>query len=237
MDSARSPAATSLVEDRSQPLLEPQPSEISHGSGAAAVAPASMMRRVSSFVVGSPDDTMKCQVCFDDVPLSQTVTLSSCAHRHCRECVTLYLEVKIRDGQVYPKCFYQHDGLQHTTSDDVPVKQLCGKPISDSDIEMLVSRDVRAKLKAFRFNKENSLGRQCPFCNHQQICKGPEDPVVKCTKCPNTFCFLHSNAHVGKSCADYEKREIHNELQSRAIIQRTAKPCPKCQADIEKSGE
>lgn len=237
-----SPAASVLLDDRSQALLEAQPAEGDQENSVRGLS-ASILQRFSAFAQAPPpEETLKCQVCLDDVPLSQTVVLSGCGHRDCKECVTLYLEVKIRDGQVNPTCFHQYDGAPSTpdtVSDptSLPGRRACGVAISEEDIKMLVRSDIRAQYKTFRFYNEHDRGRLCPYCNHPQVCKGADDPMETCTKCSKLFCFTHGNAHEGKSCADYDRREAHNQLQSRATIQRTTKPCPKCAADIEKSGK
>ena len=46
-----------------------------------------------------------CQICLEGCAISRGYTLN-CGHTYCRGCLFRYLEVKIRDGIIQPKCFH-----------------------------------------------------------------------------------------------------------------------------------
>jgi hypothetical protein len=59
---------------------------------------------------------------------------------------------------------------------------------------------------------------------------------MECTGCHARFCFMHSGAHVGRSCAEYIDSIAGEERQSAALLGES-KPCPGrgCGALIYKS--
>jgi hypothetical protein len=174
-------------------------------------------------------ETFRCHICFDEaVPVSEAVTLSTCKHRYCTACFKSYLEIKIKEGNVYPVCF-------HPVVDD-PVRKTCGATVETNQIEQLVDAEIWKKLHLFRFNKEHEHARECPHCGFSQDCKGPESPECECVQCGKPFCFFHDIAHDGRSCADYELENAEAESMNRATINQIAKPCPGCQRDVEKDG-
>lgn len=64
----------------------------------------------------------------------------------------------------------------------------------------------------------------------------PTQPIVHCKKCQSEFCYYHSNAHVGKTCQEYEL-EIEEETKKSAIyLEKNTKLCPRCQASVQKIG-
>ncbi|RLN47974.1 hypothetical protein BBJ29_007888 [Phytophthora kernoviae] len=142
------------------------------------------------------------------------------------QCLTNYLEFKIKEGQVYPKCFFEK------SSD----KTACSAEISVEDIRTYVSEEVWQKYNKFKFNKEHELGRQCPYCDHSQICAGSDQPECVCEACKREFCFVHSSAHQGRTCVEYDKKMIAVEKLNNALISKISKPCPGCQNNVEKTG-
>lgn len=104
------------------------------------------------------------------------------------------------------------------------------------DIQSLVSDEVWQKYNKFKFNKEHELARQCPYCDHSQICAGSDHPECVCEACSREFCFVHSNAHQGRTCAEYDKQMIAVEKLNNALISKISKPCPGCQNNVEKTG-
>ena len=67
--------------------------------------------------------------------------------------------------------------------------------------------------------------------------KRPSVPVVKCVECDSEFCFFHSNAHVGQTCAQYEERIKEEEIKVIDCLKKLGtKQCPNCGSHIEKDG-
>lgn len=186
-----------------------------------------LLRSFVSYMGLSMEETFLCQICYDFVPVSTSVSLANCHHSFCRACLQNYLEFKISEAQVYPTCFYQPKDSK---------ERACSTEIAVEDIRSLISEDAWQKYNKFKFNKENELARQCPFCDHSQVCAGPDDPACTCEACGREFCFLHSNAHEGRTCAEYDKKMIALEKLNNALISEIAKPCPGCQNHVEKTG-
>ncbi|RLN87353.1 hypothetical protein BBJ28_00024878, partial [Nothophytophthora sp. Chile5] len=185
-----------------------------------------LLRSMASYLGLSMEETFLCQICYDYVPVTTSVTLSACGHSFCETCLRNYLEFKIGEAQVYPRCFFER-------KED---KSACSMEISVDDIQANVSEEVWQKYTKFKFNKENELARQCPYCDHSQICAGSDQPECVCEACHREFCFLHSSAHQGRSCADYDKKMIAVEKLNHALISEISKPCPGCQNNVEKTG-
>lgn len=218
--------------DQSEPMsmlatVEKAPESGSSGGGLRQSVP-SLLRSFVSYLGLSMEETFLCQICFEFAPLSTSVALSNCQHTFCRACLQNYLEFKISEAQVYPLCFYQPKGEEDTPA--------CAAEISVDDIRSIVSEEAWVKYTKFKFNKENERARQCPFCDHSQLCAGPDDPACECEECGREFCFLHSNAHEGRSCAEYEKKMLAIEKLNHALISEISKPCPGCQNHVEKTG-
>ncbi|KAE9008145.1 hypothetical protein PR003_g16371 [Phytophthora rubi] len=185
-----------------------------------------LLRSMASYLGLSMEETFLCQICYDYAPVNTSYALSVCGHPFCEACLKNYLEFKIKEGQVYPKCFFEK-------SDD---KTACKAEIAVDDIESLVSDEVWQKYNKFKFNKEHELARQCPYCDHSQICAGSDYPECVCEACNREFCFVHSNAHQGRTCAEYDKKMIAVEKLNNALISKISKPCPGCQNNVEKTG-
>ncbi|KAF4142118.1 IBR domain-containing protein [Phytophthora infestans] len=186
----------------------------------------SLLRSMASYLGLSMEETFLCQICYDYAPMKTSYALSVCGHLFCEACLRNYLEFKIKEGQVYPKCFFE-------ISED---KTACNAKIAVDDIQSLVSDGVWQKYNKFKFNKEHELARQCPYCDHSQLCAGSDHPECVCEACNREFCFVHSSAHQGHSCAEYDKKMIAVEKLNNALISKISKPCPGCQNNVEKTG-
>jgi hypothetical protein len=185
-----------------------------------------LLRSMASYFGLSMEETFLCQICYDYAPVSTAFALSTCGHTFCEACMTNYLEFKIKEGQVYPKCFFEN----------AEEKTACKADIAVDDVRVLVSDAVWQKYNKFKFNREHELARQCPYCDHSQICAGSDDPECVCEACQREFCFVHSSAHQGRSCAEYDKKMLAVEKLNNALISKISKPCPGCQNNVEKTG-
>ena len=118
-----------------------------------------------------------------------------------------YVECKIREGQIFPLCFYSEetDAVMNHTSRQIP--KPCSTPVQEKDIQALVCEDTWVKYERFKFNKENRNARTCPYCDSVEL-GDPSQPEMACSSCKKPFCYFHSSAHQGKSCTEYEK-EMH----------------------------
>ena len=104
-------------------------------------------------------------------------------------------------------------------------------------MEAQAVEDALQRYAVFKLNAENPHMRQCPSCGHSQVGIGPTAPVMTCGACGAVYCFSHSNAHTGKTCAEWEETHAESEVASSTFIAQElhAKPCPTCGMYISKS--
>ncbi|RHY13809.1 hypothetical protein DYB25_002818 [Aphanomyces astaci] len=175
-------------------------------------------------------ETCYCQICLEYVDVATTIALDACGHRFCIECLEGYVTSKITDGMVYPTCFFAFP-----PEDGGAVPSTCHAAIQATDLRALItSEDVWAKYEKFKFNKEHANARECPHCHHVQV-SAAANPTISCDACRQVYCFSHSNAHPGMSCADYEKARRAEDKLNHAKISQIAKFCPGCKSPVEKS--
>ncbi|KAG3119984.1 hypothetical protein PI124_g1673 [Phytophthora idaei] len=224
--SSRAPESVSADEEKERDLSWSLTAYRRQESNSLGNSVPSLLRSMASYLGLSMEETFLCQICYDYAPVNTSYALSECGHTFCETCLRNYLEFKIKEGQVYPKCFFEK-------SED---KVACKAEISVDDVQSLVSDEVWQKYNKFKFNKEHELARQCPYCDHSQICAGSDHPECVCETCSREFCFVHSSAHQGRTCAEYDKKMIAVEKLNNALISKISKPCPGCQNNVEKTG-
>ncbi|KAG2807444.1 hypothetical protein PC118_g7780 [Phytophthora cactorum] len=224
--SSRAPESVSAEEEKERDLSWSLTAYRRQESNSLGNSVPSLLRSMASYLGLSMEETFLCQICYDYAPVNTSYALSECGHTFCETCLRNYLEFKIKEGQVYPKCFFEK-------SED---KVACKAEISVDDVQSLVSDEVWQKYNKFKFNKEHELARQCPYCDHSQICAGSDHPECVCETCSREFCFVHSSAHQGRTCAEYDKKMIAVEKLNNALISKISKPCPGCQNNVEKTG-
>lgn len=49
---------------------------------------------------------------------------------------------------------------------------------------------------------------------------------MKCDKCGSIFCYDHSNAHLGKSCKEYNKQSRESNQMNQSFIKESSIRCP-----------
>lgn len=76
--------------------------------------------------------------------------------------------------------------------------------------------------------------RECPFCLHLQR-GNPSEPKMICEKCSREYCFIHSNAHPGQTCKEYERSHWWEFRKNKRAAGKGAKECPGCGIVVMKS--
>lgn len=180
--------------------------------------------------------TYFCNICFNKESMNQAFTLQGCDHQFCRECITEFVTNKINNGVVNMTCFHPLpiDGVDNVT---------CRTPITTQDIQQLVTSETWMKYQRFKANLENTLSRQCPYCEHTQI-GDPDNPIMECknTDCNQEYCLYHSNAHsVDIKCEEYElsmakETKVNEMALAKMGKSENVKSCPNCKFVIIKSG-
>ncbi|DAZ97540.1 TPA: hypothetical protein N0F65_003026 [Lagenidium giganteum] len=170
-----------------------------------------------------------CPVCWGHTHWDNTVALSGCGHRFCVVCLKHALTMQISDGLVDLVC------CSHVATSGAPRR--CRRPIAAEDVRRVLTAETWKTFQRFRFYRNNPNARACPHCGHGQVVEnGWEQPLCVCTQCSKTFCFLHDDAHPGDECATYTNAMEATEAPTRALLERTTRPCPRCYHAIEKSG-
>lgn len=184
---------------------------------------ASRLLPQASFV-----DTFCCPICMENVLVEQRFVMESCgqvAHGCCRECMAHNVRGRIIEAQV--SSLYCPIGM--ITADG------CGGQVSPDEVRYLTDEATFERYERFNRMQKDSRLRECPGC--KELCSPAADrhgnPIAEmtCQACRSTFCFLHSNAHVGRSCAAYQREMARQE---RPIL--GTKPCPGCGISTEKTG-
>jgi ariadne-1 len=126
-----------------------------------------------------------CDICCDDDAQLETVGLSLCGHRFCRDCYTYYVSQKI-----------QEEGESRRIQCPQPN---CAIVVDERTVQMLVNDETMAKyldLLNRTFVDDNDLLKWCPApdCEFAVECHVPQSslptivPTVECA-CSSRFCF------------------------------------------------
>ncbi|KAI9554843.1 hypothetical protein GHT06_020120 [Daphnia sinensis] len=194
-----------------------------------------------------------CKVCFDHRLGANCIQFPNCGHVYCKECMSSYFEVKITEGTVNglicpedkctsqpspgqikelisPDAFERYDSLllQSTIASMINIaycpRQQCQYPVSYDPESNLVS---------------------CPYCNFHfcLMCKATYHGVAPCKMSSTEKMKLFETYTNGDDSTkvDMEKRygkkqliSMINDIQAETWIGQNSKPCPHCNAPIEK---
>ena len=182
---------------------------------------------------GGAAETVLCGICLENVAVEQTTRFRGgpgCKHRFCRDCLGRYLETRVQDGHTSTRC-------PAAASAGV---EGCRTVATRKDHRRLLGREGYRKYRRFRRMRESEHWRDCPACGAQNL-GDPASPAMVCSTCghggePGEFCYFHSNAHPGLTCAEYEARVTAIEEKSQALVSRVTKNCPRCAAPTIKRG-
>lgn len=95
--------------------------------------------------------------------------------------------------------------------------------------------DVDVHSPAPQLRERRSGGASTPPRNYSTFAESHCAPSAGCGA---QFCYLHSNAHPGRSCEEYSRALASNTdyALSEAAATASSKPCPHCNASIELAG-
>jgi hypothetical protein len=182
--------------------------------------PLPLFRRITSIsAVGAPSSTevFYCEICLENHPVTEATQFLGCQCRFCHFSLQTYFESQIREGYIEFFC------------------PSCVTQVTEHEIQKIVSAEMYSKYSRFLEMKSNPSYRECPNCGHASI--GSMDQLnMTCSECSESFCFLHSNAHPGRTCQQYMRAQRNIDAQNRATIKRMSRKCPSCGCDTEKSG-
>ena len=189
----------------------------SSGGGASSPVPPSptFLQHASAFSLALSSaalgalPTFYCAVCMERHTEAEGITLEHCPHRFCREGLRGYIETKLSGPRVRILC----------------MSPGCHAGISESNARAILAGDAEAlsRLERFFFSLRDQDARECPACKLLQHGSAAA-PDMECSECHTHFCFVHSGAHAGSSCAAYESSIAAEERQSAALLGE-GKPC------------
>ena len=151
----------------------------------------------------SSTSIFNCFICFENHLLSDSCSYTGCQddHKFCKQCLSSFLTLQIRDGVLIHKCPFES----------------CHQVAQDQDIASLVDSACFEKYTRFREMKTDPTYRECSVCGRQipipsnffEDVVGEEvarRPTLTCSSCETTTCFYHGDAHPRESCQAYAVR-------------------------------
>jgi hypothetical protein len=175
--------------------------------------------------------TMECSVCCEDKPTADfnDQFASSCTHHVrdiCNECCQRHIheEVRGKGNATEIKCPTCSAVLEH-----VDVKRFA--TVADfQHYDEVLNKQTLQTMPEFRWCSRAG-------CGSGQLVEGADaNPIMICVHCRAKTCFTHRTAHPGKSCAEYDREKAASEEAAlEHLLQTTTKPCPGCNAAIEKN--
>ncbi|CAI2364636.1 unnamed protein product [Moneuplotes crassus] len=178
-----------------------------------------------------------CMICFNHFYGSSLFVIANCEHFFCKACLKFYCENLISQGKV----------------NEIKCPELkCGKTISDSDLELIVSDEFYKKIFKFRFANEIDLAEDKTWCPEEN-CDGVARIVGgnlfgECAKCYFRFCLSCNHFyHSGRRCpvlslgrnqfakmTKKQQEEFLKEKLNDFYVLKHCKNCPNCHARISK---
>ncbi|XP_064553664.1 E3 ubiquitin-protein ligase lubel isoform X2 [Drosophila montana] len=181
----------------------------------------------------------ECELCMNNYPMNQIVSMLKCTHKCCKQCAKSYFTVQITDRSINDcSCPYcklpelsnelQHEDehLEYFSNLDIFLKS-----ILDSDVHELFQRKLRDRTLLqdpnFKWCIQCSSGFFARPKQKRLIC--PDCGSVTCAQCRKPW----ERQHEGTSCEAYLewKRENDPELQAQGVQEHLAQngiDCPKC---------
>lgn len=208
----------------------PQPPRAPEFAPDELVLSRSLSNRVAQVIAAANEEVALqdffCPICQSNNPIASAVETSSiCHHKCCNDCLSAFLTFEIKEGRVLGMC---------CPCMNEETKKHCDSPFTNGLIKRLVDEETMQKYERFVKMKQDESYRQCPGC--QNLIKGnPSVPAMVCNKCDRTFCYHHSDAHVGESCAVYNSKNRSNFNANRKFVDKHTISCPQCKSPIIKS--
>ncbi|KAF2104945.1 hypothetical protein NA57DRAFT_51735 [Rhizodiscina lignyota] len=179
--------------------------------------------------------TQTCSICNEDLPTEDfTLPTSKCLHdpEYCRDCLRQSISSDL-----------ESKGWDKIRCPDTR----CKRVLEDADILRLAPGQIYetySKLSILAALSTMDDFRSClrPGCNSGQIHSTGEDgPIFTCHECGFKVCTIHNiEWHDGETCKEYDYRtdsklKKKEEKATAKTLNDTTKPCPSCNAPIEKN--
>ena len=186
---------------------------------AAAADQTSLMTGGSAAAAGVP-----CPICLCDVSRPEKLP---CGHTYCTDCLRHFLHAASRT--VVPSCMCVAPGCTQA----VPYERTIQRLLTPDDDERL----LRAAFLAHVHARPDEFV-YCPTPDCTTLYRPARDVRIRCPVCLVQICAHCKVAdHEGIRCHEYEEQlSGHSLANARWKEEHGIKPCPKCGADLEKSG-
>lgn len=188
-----------------------------------------------------------CEICFEewaDHDPDRWPWRSACPnHRYCSTCLVGFLCEKISTHDVLditcpgPGCLVEMKAQDvRRILNNQSTKESVVTPTEEAAEEEGTPGQL-AKYETLLALAENPRSAACPLCATVSVPAGRRSHAVECTGCGLEFCAIHGDAHLGRSCRQFEKATRKATRANEKFIARTNKiaPCPRCRVNIEKN--
>mmetsp|Transcript_25583 Transcript_25583/g.44638 ORF Transcript_25583/g.44638 Transcript_25583/m.44638 type:complete len:447 (-) Transcript_25583:82-1422(-) len=160
-----------------------------------------------------------CQICGENLD-EAAVVVQDCFHSFCQSCVTDYVEIQIREGQVL-RFNCPHHG--------------CPNELTTDQVEANLSEELIQKLALFKRNEELSRNQNLRWCPKPD-CQGFDigsmrKTALKCNACGHDYCYYCGEApHGKKKCKAEADKQLDRWSRKNGV-----KYCPNCKRRVMKS--
>ncbi|PRP82255.1 putative E3 ubiquitin-protein ligase ARI9 [Planoprotostelium fungivorum] len=172
-----------------------------------------------------------CDICFDNIPLSEEVRLRHAddTHIYCRECLISWVNAKISERHLEITC--PEPGCDDTLRDEEEWTEVCERLFRN-----FVERGQGG------FHQCPSPGNHVPppiilivsGCEFIGFSETSSQPSVLCDVCDKCWCINCQSAdHPGRRC---EEDKPQSWIEAQEWKKEKTKKCPGCSTSIEKNG-
>ncbi|XP_078044143.1 E3 ubiquitin-protein ligase RNF14 isoform X2 [Augochlora pura] len=194
-----------------------------------------------------------CKICFLDKMGKHCTKFLPCGHVFCKDCITGYIEARIKDGNVQNICCPE---------------EKCTSEATPAQIKGMLSSEMFAKYDSMLLNSTLDTMMDIIYCPRRNcqypVSREPDEQMANCPVCRYAFCIFCKMVYHGiEPCKIYsEKRQLVTEYQeasnerklkmeqrygkkqlqvlventmSENWIQGNSQRCPKCNVHIEKT--
>ncbi|XP_032592515.1 E3 ubiquitin-protein ligase lubel isoform X5 [Drosophila grimshawi] len=181
----------------------------------------------------------ECELCMNNYPMNQIVSMLKCTHKCCKQCAKSYFTVQITDRSINdcscPFCklpelsnevAHEDEHLEYFSNLDIFLKS-----ILDNDVHELFQRKLRDRTLL-----QDPNFKWCIQCSSGFFAR-PKQKRLICPDCGSVTCALcrkpWERQHEGTTCEAYLewRRENDPELQAQGVQEHLAQhgiDCPKC---------
>lgn len=164
----------------------------------------------------------QCIICYTDINPGEGVTLQSCLHSFCKEC--LVNTIKFNE-EITVNCPFKNDDFQ------------CEAVLQEREIKSLLTTELWEKhleksVRLAQGSIENAYSCRTPNCKGWCIFENDINEFT-CPICNAKNCLMCRAIHPQYTCRQYQDIVTGSDVESRAELQRLvdrgeAMYCPKC---------